>query len=331
MFGFLKSARPRSTQTPLTLHWAQGPTMGTQWIAQFVASAQAYARIVDQLQGAVDLVDRQMSTWKRGSDLNRFNAAPVGDWVAVPPELAFVAAQALSIGRTTSGAFDITLGAQVNAWGFGPEGMTEAPQSSQPAAGPMSVEVRSDPPALRKSLALSLDLSGIAKGYGVDLMAEVLEQAGIADYLVTLDGELRCKGRKPGSSGSWSIALHAPLPGAPRAWDILEPQDGSLATSGDYRHFRIHDGRVLAHTIDPATGRPLESGIASVTVFDRHCWRADALATALMVLGPQKGVAIAQAREIPALFLLRDKGGIVERATGAFNLLCQRNPSGHEG
>jgi thiamine biosynthesis lipoprotein len=220
MFGFLKSARPRSTQTPLTLHWAQGPTMGTQWIAQFVASAQAYARIVDQIQGAVDLVDGQMSTWKRGSDLNRFNAAPVGDWVAVPPELAFVVAQALSIGRTTSGAFDITLGAQVNAWGFGPEGMTDAPQSSQPAAGPMSVEVRSDPPALRKSLALSLDLSGIAKGYGVDLMAEVLEQAGIADYLVTLDGELRCKGRKPGSSGSWSIALHAPLPGAPRAWEI---------------------------------------------------------------------------------------------------------------
>lgn len=324
LFGFGRSRRPSHTPAPKSLHLLRGPTMGTSWTAQFVAATNDVPGIDQQLQAAVDLVDTQMSTWKPSSDLSRFNAAAVGDWVSIPPALAFVVAQAIAIGRSTSGAFDITIGAQVNAWGFGPKGMTEVPLSNAPAAGMAALELRADHAALRKTAALTLDLSGIAKGYGVDLMADVLEHAGIADYLVTLDGELRCAGRKPGAAGRWTVGLDAPIPGEQRLWDVLEPAKGAMATSGDYRHFRILDGKALAHTIDPATGRPLQNGIASVTVFDQLCWRADAMATALMVLGPQKGVAVAQARDLDALFLLRDESGINEVVTGEFNTLCQR-------
>lgn len=324
MFGLGKSRKPRRATAPRRLYKVDGPTMGTRWTAQFVADDVLGAQMTGSLQAAVDLVDAQMSTWKPDSDLSRFNAAPVGDWVAVPPELAFVAAQGLAVGRATSGAFDITLGRQVNAWGFGPDGMTGVPAAADPSAGIAALEVRSDPPGLRKSVALSLDLSGIAKGYGVDCMADVLDHAGIGDYLVTLDGELRSKGRKPGAQGRWSIAIDAPVPGERQVWDILEPDVGALATSGDYRHFRVLDGAALAHTIDPATGRPLDNALASVTVLDPLCWRADAWATALMVMGPQKGVAIAQARNIPALFLLRGPDGIDEKMSGDFDTLCHR-------
>jgi thiamine biosynthesis lipoprotein len=245
----------------------------------------------------------------------------------VPAELAFVVKQGLAIGKATLGAFDITLGAQVNAWGFGPAGMAGLSLDATPSTGIAALEVQSDPPALRKSARLSLDLSGIAKGYGVDRMAMVLEQAGINHYLVTLDGELRCKGRKPGADGAWTIALDAPIPGEHRIWDRLEPRDGALATSGDYRHFRVVEGKALAHTIDPATGRPLDNAVASVTVQAPECWRADAWATALMVMGPQKGVAIAQARNLAALFLIRSGVGIEEISTGDFDRTCNRAPA----
>jgi thiamine biosynthesis lipoprotein len=329
MFWPFKSVKPARSRPPQNhrLHRLHGPTMGTTWTAQFVAAEPQLGEIAAGLQAAVDLVDGQMSTWKPGSDLSRFNASPVGSWVPVPTELAFVVQQGLAVGRATSGAFDITVGAQVNAWGFGPAGMTELPHSAQPTAGIAALEVQTDPPSLRKSAALSLDLSGIAKGFGVDQMAMVLDRAGIDHYLITLDGELRCKGRKPGLDGVWTVALDAPIPGEHRIWDGLKPQDGALATSGDYRHFRVAEGKTLSHTIDPATGRPLENAIASVTVWAPDCWRADAWATALMVMGPQKGVAIAEARNIAALFLIRSSDGVIEAATGAFGQLCNRTPA----
>jgi thiamine biosynthesis lipoprotein len=296
--------------------------MGTRWTAQFLAADAAAETLAAALQAAVDLVDRQMSTWKPDSDLSRFNAAAVGEWVDVPADLAFVVEKAISVTRASSGAFDITVGQQVNAWGFGPPGLTDARDTETPAAGSACLDVRPDPPALRKSAPLSIDLSGIAKGYGVDKMAEALEREGVGHYLVGLDGELRCRGRKQGMP--WAIGLDAPIAGEKSMWDVLELSDGAIATSGDYRHFRDVGGKRVSHTIDPATGRPLDNGIASVSVCDPACWRADAMATALMVLGPERGVAIAQARNIPALFLLRTGDGIAEVETGGFDGLCAR-------
>jgi thiamine biosynthesis lipoprotein len=324
MFGKRKPKAQPPQALPKRLHQLHGLTMGTTWTAQFAASDTQSAGLALQLQAAVDQVDGQMSTWKPDSALSQFNAMLPGDWFNVPAALAIVVQHALAVGKATSGAFDITVGKAVAAWGFGPKGLVPDAEVGEPSKGLAALDVRLDPPALKKTADLHIDLSGIAKGYGVDQLAEVLERAGIADYLVTLDGELRCNGRKPGVDGTWTIGLDAPVPDTHRIWDILTPATGALATSGDYRHFRIVQGKVLAHTIDPSTGRPLDNTIASVTVHAPHCWQADAWATALMVLGPQHGVGLAQARNIAALFLVRGPDGLAEIATGAFDELCGR-------
>jgi len=327
MFAPFGKRKAAVTAGSLPLHLVQGPTMGTNWTAQFAASNAAVDDIAGRLKATIEQVDADMSTWKPGSALSQFNVAAPGDWFAVPHDLALVVQHGLAVGRDMSGAFDMTVGRAVNDWGFGPDGMTNPPGGETPAPGLAVIEARLDPPALRKSVDLALDLSGIAKGFGVDQMAEVLERDGIDNYLVTLDGEVRCKGRKPEVGGAWSIGLDAPVPGEQRLWDVLTPADGALATSGDYRHFRVVDGKALAHTIDPATGRPLENGIASVSVHAPKCWQADAWATALMVLGPHKGAAVAHARQIAALFLVRGPDGLKEIATGQFNALCGRDTS----
>ena len=325
LFGTRRSpppapAKPAALQRP-TLHKVQGATMGTTYSVSFVAAAVDLPALTERLHSAVTAVDDQMSTWKPQSDLCRFNASTPGDWWPVPAELAQVVQTGLQIGRASSGAFNIALGAQVAAWGFGADGgagPTATPPSPTPAD---AIEARLDPPALRKSAALSLDLSGIAKGFGVDQIAAVLAQDGITDYLITIDGEIRASGRKPGVEGNWRLALEAPIPGQRQAWDILEPKDCAIATSGDYRHFHVHNGKTLSHTIDPRTAAPVDTAIASVTVCDASCMKADAWATALMVLGVRDGVALAQARNIPALFLIRDNGTLREIATGAFDTL----------
>lgn len=294
--------------------------MGTRYTVALVAGADL-GLLPAAVHAAVDQVDRQMSTWKPDSDLMRFNAAPVGEWVAVPADLAFVVTEGLKIARDSRGAFDMTVGAAVNAWGFGPP-PADPLAVADPSPGPDRLEARLAPPALRKASAFSLDLSGIAKGFGVDRIAAVLERHGVTDYLVTLDGEIRARGRKPGLDGAWTLALEAPLPGRHEAWDILQPRDIALATSGDYRHFRQTGGETVSHTIDPRSGRPIPLGLTSVTVADASCMRADALATVLMVLGPTEAPAWAEARQIPALLLLRDGDGLREVRTGAFAELC---------
>jgi FAD:protein FMN transferase len=295
--------------------------MGTTYQVTFAAASVDLPGLSERLHSAVTAVDDQMSTWKPHSDLSRFNAAPPGDWWPVPADLARVVLAGLQIGRASSGAFNIALGDQVAAWGFGAHGGTGPSETPPGPAHTDGIEARLDPPALRKSAALSLDLSGIAKGFGVDQLAAVLEQDGVTDYLISIDGEVRASGRKPDLEGNWRLALEAPIPGQRQAWDILEPRDCAIATSGDYRHFHVHNGKTLSHTIDPRTAAPVDTAIASVTVCDASCMNADAWATALMVLGPHDGVALAQARNIPALFLLRDDAGLREIATGSFDAL----------
>lgn len=377
MLGFLKRRTPAARRpkagapsrpdgalrrsAPARVAALTGETMGTTYQVRVALSADLdEAALSAAIFEAVGAVDRQMSTWKPASDLSRFNAAPVGEWVAVPRDLAHVVSAGLAISKASQGAFDMTVGAAVNAWGFGPvsapvpEAETNAetdakaeaaPRNTRPGAlapGPQDVpkdapvgvwrdlEARMDPPALIKRAPMYVDLSGIAKGYGVDRICEVLLERGLSDFLVSIDGETRVCGRKPGVEGRWRVAIDRPdaAAGGDRSaaenvagnvaapWDVLEPEDRALATSGDYRHFFERDGTRYAHTIDPATGQAVQGGAASVTVMMRDCMTADAWATALLVMGPQRGVAIAQARNIAALFLFRERGGFRQVVTG---------------
>jgi len=286
--------------------------MGSRWSAVFHAGGDVdAAALTRRLQGAVERVEQQMSTWRPESDLERLNAAPVGAWVQIPRELAHVLATALEIGRLSRGAFDIGVGDLVQAWGFGggarvPDGGRIAAIDGRPSFEPPKT-LQLDPAGCRaRRLApLRLDLSGIAKGFGVDELAREMKAAGLSSWLVGIDGEMRAEGTKP-DGRPWTIAHEKPTPGEREVLGVLELSGAAVATSGSYRHQRQVAGRTLSHTMDPFRGAPLENDLAAVTVLSETCMAADAWATALMVRGANDGLALARRLGLAALFVRTD-------------------------
>ncbi len=231
--------------------------MGTRYSAVFFAQEEGHlADLHLALQQAVDTVDSQMSTWKPDFDLMRLNRAPVGAWSSVPRELATVLASALEVGGLSDGAFDIGVGDLVSAWGFGPGAGAPDPDAiATTSAGrrmPAHLALEFDPIRRRacKHAPVTLDLSGIAKGYGVDELARVLESHGVSSYLVSIDGELRAGRPKPNGS-RWRVAVESPEFGHRAAAGVIEIADAALATSGNYRHVVEYRGTRYGHTIDP--------------------------------------------------------------------------------
>lgn len=305
--------------TEVVRHALNGPTMGTRWSALFfAASGFDPGPLQAALQAAVAAVDAQMSTWNPDSDLMRLNAAPVGSWTAVPADLARVLELGLRIGRASGGAFDIGQGAAVRAWGFGPaEADPQAIRAAMEAQHRPAFELlQIDGTRVRKTGPLTLDLNGIAKGHGTDRLAEVMQDHGITQALVGIDGEMRALGLRPDGQ-PWTIAVEAPDPDRRAPQAILALQDAAVATSGDYRHWVTVQGRRLSHTMDPGRGAPLLASPASVTVIAPSCAEADAWATALMVAGGEAGSQMARQAGLDALFLVRDAaGGVQSHAVG---------------
>ncbi|TDK41327.1 FAD:protein FMN transferase [Antarcticimicrobium luteum] len=306
--------------TDLQRHALNGPTMGTRWTALFhTAPGRNPEPIRAALQAAVEEVDDQMSTWKPDSDLMRLNAAPVGDWVPVPARLMQVLGLALEIGRASGGAFDIGMGDAVAAWGFGPgpadPGGIRAAIAAQRAPAHEALDLDPAVGRVRKMAPLTLDLNGIAKGYGTDRLAETLSAFGISSALVGIDGEMRAMGLPP-DGAPWTIAVEAPDPSRRAPHSVLALEVAAIATSGDYRHWVEVQGRRLSHSMDPARGAPLAASPASVTVLAPTCAKADAWATALMVLGLDKGAALARAQGLDALFLTREGAAIRTHGIG---------------
>ena len=287
--------------------------MGTRYSAVFFADASFdTALLAAALLAAVDRVDCQMSTWKPGSDLNRINAAAVGEGVAIPRELATVLACALDIGRASQGAFDICVGEQVAASGFGANarpsgadtpssGIAGSPQMAAYSILEMDISLRH----VRKRADVSLDLSGIAKGFGVDEMARVMNTFSLPDWLVGIDGEMRGRGSRPDGS-SWSVAHERPVRGLREAMGVIELTDMAVATSGNYRQYRDIGGMTISHTIDPRTGKPVSNDVASATVFAETCMAADAWATAVMVLGAKAGRNLTRLHGMDAIIVMDD-------------------------
>ena len=297
---------------PMVRHALNGPTMGTRYGAVFfVPDGMATEALAVALFDAVDRVDRQMSTWKPESDINRLNAAPVGEWVTIPRELMTVLAEALKIGVATNGAFDIGLGALVSAWGFGPgprqpdqsriTAASELPRAATTAALQLDVSAS----CARKTAPLGLDLSGIAKGFGVDEMARIMDASGIRSWLVGIDGEMRARGLKPEGT-PWAVAHERPDRYRREAMGVIELTDMAVATSGNYRHWVELDGKLLSHTMDPGTHRPVANRITSVSVLAPTCMVADAYATAFMVLGAEAARKLAADMGFGTIFVFDD-------------------------
>lgn len=299
------------SSAPLQRYSLNGATMGTRYTAVFYGRAGCDAVAIGaSLFAAVDQVDCQMSSWNPASDLCRINAAPVHTWLDIPPELALVIDTGLQVGRESRGAFDIGVGALVEAWGFGPSRLAvstipAAPYGTGHVAGAASLEMDRQGGRIRKLAPVRIDLSGIAKGYGVDQLAACLDGYGIASYLVGIDGEMRARGSKPGGA-AWTVAIEKASYGVREAAGAMALADEAIASSGDYRHWVDIGARRYSHTMNPALQQPSSNRLAGVTVLGPTCMLADAWATALMVLGERDGVSMARARGMEALFTLRD-------------------------
>lgn len=309
---------PPATSSSLQRYSLNGQTMGTRYSAVFFARPGLDQLAISRsLFAAVDEVDRQMSPWQPDSALNRLNAAPLQQWLPIPQQLMQVLQCALQLSRQSAGAFDIGVGDLVNAWGFGPESSQPDPawisqlQSHPRQLAADVLQLDSATSRVLKLAPVSLDLCGIAKGYGVDQLACCLDDWGIADYLVGIDGEMRAQGCKPDGQ-PWVVALEKPVRGVREVMGVMEISNAAIATSGDYRHWVEHAGQCFSHSMHPAQQAPLSANLTAVSVVAASCMLADAWATALMVAGPQAGPTLAQARGMDALFVLREGDGFRE-------------------
>lgn len=299
-----------------------GSTMGTRYSARFIVPEQAQVKaIVADLEAAVTGVDAQMSNWKADSDLSRLNRAALGEWVSISANLASVLVRAVEIGHETANAFNIGVGDLVDAWGFGPAGAIHQRGPSidhckcQQVDELLEIDVRGL--RARKHAYVTLDLCGIAKGFGVDELARVVNRHNICSWLVGIDGEMRARGCKADGS-PWAIALEAPEDDRRAAMGVIELGEAAIATSGDYRHWSEINGVRIAHTMDPRTGAPLHTALTSVTVIAPTCADADAYATAMMVLGTEAGRNLARHLSLDALFVAREGAGLRKTGTGCF-------------
>jgi len=309
-----------------------GHTMGTTYSVTVASHPQAVRReaIQSAIDEVLDEVNRNLSTYDPRSEISRFNANATTDPIAVSPGLHAVVVIAREVSVATGGAFDITVGPLVQAWGFGVESPaaqvipgTDEIDRLRANVGFARLELVADGHSLRKTVpGLQLDVNGIAPGYAVDLIAERFDALGVEDYLVELGGEVRAHGRSP-RGRPWRVAVEAPMSGERRPYALVELDGVAVSTSGDYRDFREVNGRRLSHTIDPRTGAPVTHALASVSVVHWSAAFADAYATALMVLGPEAGMALAGRLGLAALFIEHNANGsgFTERSTPAFDRL----------
>jgi len=294
----------------------EGAIMGTTYHITVVASLddEAADETARAIEAALRHVDGKMSTYRPDSEISRLNSAPAGVYVPLSEETFAMIRLALEVSGETGGAFDITVGPLVNAWGFGPGGPAAPPSPEKLAAlaglvGADKMELDALTKSVRKAAdGVYCDLSGIAKGYAVDLVAETLEGRGLREYMVEVGGEVRTAGHN-GADVPWRIAIEKPVSEGRVLQEIVGLTELALATSGDYRNFYEVDGKRVSHTIDPATGRPVDHALASVSVLHPRCALADAYATALLVLGPEKGLEAALRLDLAAMFVIHGDGG----------------------
>lgn len=292
-----------------------GQTMGTSYrVKLFAPPADLPEDWGQQIDRELRQVNDQMSTYLQSSEISRFNASDSTQWFAVSPQTATVVAAALEVHRQSDGAFDITVAPLVDAWSFGPGKRTGKPpepsviQELLERVGSDKLDVRLDPPAIRKlDPRVSVDLSAIAKGHGVDRVVVLLQRLGVEHCFVEIGGEIRALGDKAGQP--WMVGLQKPDV-AGEIVAVAHPlRDQAVATSGDYRNYFEFEGRRFSHTIDPRSGHPVDHALASVSVIADDCMTADAWATVIATLGPEQGLRLAQQLQLHTLLMVRDASG----------------------
>jgi thiamine biosynthesis lipoprotein len=289
-----------------------GATMGTTYHITIVIAPNASRPNLDKLQKNIDekllKINQLMSTYLPDSEISLFNQLSVGEWYPVSTETLDVLNYSVSLSKLSDGKFDITVSPLITLWGFGAKGEQAFPSDKAIAqekakVGWKSLVIDNTKRQIKKQKPLSLNLSAVAKGYGVDYIAELLEKKGIENYLVEIGGEIRVKGKNQ-QQLLWKIGVESPSFLQSGAQKVISIDGQSVATSGDYRNFFEKDGIRYSHTIDPETGKPVIHNIASLTVIADTAMEADGLATALMVMGEEKAMQLATEHHIPIYILL---------------------------
>lgn len=285
-----------------------GPAFGASWRLT-IGQRVRLGSLQRELQAVVSAVDRGMSPFRADSAVTRFNDSMSTDWIALPSETCAVVDESLRIARFTMGAFDPTVGPLVGRYGFGPI-------NREPVGRHGELAVRVD--AVRKAQpGLSLDLCGIAKGHALDLMANVVSSSAAGDFLIEVGGEIIARGRHP-TGRRWQVGIESPVAGTVSVRRLLQLDGAALATSGDLVNSYWLAGRRYCHIIDPRSRMPADNRLASVSVLAPLAATADALATALFVMGERAGVEFARREGISALFVAHAGAGLSDVMTGAF-------------
>ena len=328
--GIALAGCQRFTGSEASAAHISGLTMGGGYSIKLVASDQDLAAVRRAVQGALDVVDWRMSLFRADSELVAFNRAGTGQPFALSDQLYGVFGTALAVSRQTRGAFDMTVAPLVERWGFGTTPGRRVPSpvalvEARARLGWQSLHLDDATHTVTKTRPnVQADLGGIAKGYGVDHVATTLDALGLDHYMIEVGGEVRARGTN-GAGAPWQIGVEEPDAMPQRARHVVPLSGRAMATSGDYRNYFEQDGRRFSHAIDPATGAPIAHALCSVTVVADDCIRADALATALIVMGTQRGLAMAESEGIAALFIERTAPGQHrDRATSAFAALGAR-------
>lgn len=303
----------------------RGTTMGTIPFRVLVVTddhePEQLTAIKNGVNNSLQRVNELMSTYIEESDISKFNRTESTDWVTIDAETATVVAKSLEISKLTDGAFDPTVGPAVNAWNFGPgkRQQPEPPSDERIAelkkiVGYQKIDVRSDPPAVRKSdPEVQLDLSAIAKGYAVDRVGKTLGELGYENYMVVVGGEVYARGERA-SGGPWNVAVEKPENSNPMVIDenrvhrVVKLSGRAIATSGDYRNFFEYGGKRYSHTINPLTCKPVNHELAIASIVADDCMTADAMATAVMVMGRDKGAEACSELGYPLLTVERVDG-----------------------
>ena len=300
----------------------QGRTMGTTYSIKVVGENIDTEKLQQGIDAKLVNLNQEMSTYIKDSELSIFNQSTSLEPVKVSEGLGRVIKEAIRLGELSEGALDVTVGPLVNLWGFGPEYRPETVPSEELLLATKSRigldKLSFERGMLSKNIPdLYVDLSTIAKGYGVDLVAEFVEANGINNYLVEIGGEMRIKGFKH-TGELWHVAIEKPVNNERSVHQIIIPKDNAVATSGDYRIYFEAEGQRFSHIIDPNTGKPINHKLVSVTVIHPSSMTADGLSTAMMVMGEDKAIAFAEAHDLAVYIIAKTEHGFVEQSTVKF-------------
>ena len=338
MLCFLWSACSNQREEELFFH---GRTMGTSYSVKIFLNSPFFSlktsdsekeSIRQGIEHLLKSINQEMSTYMQDSKISVFNKSPVHAWFTISSHFGKLMETSLYMSKETKGAFDVTIGPLVNLWGFGPqERKPYAPSEEEVKkikafVGMQYLELRKNLNYQIRKLkkGVYLDLSAIAKGYGVDAVAKFIESLGHKNYLVEIGGELRSGGLRKGKP--WRIAIEEASMMRGRVGIVIGMENMSLASSGDYRNYYEVEGKKFSHVIDPRTAHPIDHSLAAVSVLHEDCMWADAWATALLVLGEKEGYQLALRKKLSAIFFIREAEGFRRKETPNFQRYRKKYP-----